>query len=144
MHWPEDVLTRVWDKVRELIRPRLKARLWAEVHDEFLRNIPYHLTCLVHQWVGDDTFLHSWMRPYSRRRLPPRLRSQCIIDTNVADTQAELVAEAWSRAEEGFVSLSDAAANATELLIVREAMESNDEVVAQAVAAEATEDEDQS
>ena len=51
---------------------------------------------------------------------------------NVADTQAEVVAEACSSAENGFDSLSGAAANAT-----REAMESNDELLAQTVSAEA-------
>ena len=36
MQWPGDVLALVWDKVRETIRPGLKARLWAEVHKELL------------------------------------------------------------------------------------------------------------
>ena len=39
MQWPQDVLALVRDKVRELIRPGLKARLWAEVHCELVFKI---------------------------------------------------------------------------------------------------------
>ena len=36
MQWPDDLLTRVWDGFREMLRPRLKARLWAQVHTELI------------------------------------------------------------------------------------------------------------
>jgi len=37
MQWPDDLLTRVWDGFREMLRPRLKARLWAQVHAELIK-----------------------------------------------------------------------------------------------------------
>ena len=46
------------------------------------------------------------------------------------------MAGGWSRAEEGFETVHGAASNATALLSARDASEHNDEMVAQAVAAE--------
>ena len=55
---------------------------------------------------------------------------------NIAETQVEAVAGGWSRAEDGFDTVQGAASNATVLLSTRDASEHNDEMVAQAVAAE--------
>ena len=49
------------------------------------------------------------------------------IAMNIAETQVEIVADCWSRAEKGFETLWGAAKNATDLLTVREAMEACDE-----------------
>jgi hypothetical protein len=36
MQWPEDILDLVWKKVRSDVLPRLKARLWRDVHYRIL------------------------------------------------------------------------------------------------------------
>ena len=69
MQWPVDLLAVVWDKVREDIRPHLKARMWAEVHDELSVNIPNHLTCLVHVWVAEKTFIRTHIAPVQDRNI---------------------------------------------------------------------------
>ena len=58
-----------------------------------------------------------------------------VIEKNIAETQVEIIASCWVRAEEGFdgpieSAMPAAAKNATDLLTVREAMEVRDELVA--------------
>ena len=59
---------------------------------------------------------------------------------NVAETQVEVVAEAWQNAEAGYDELSGglsaACKNATELVIVRQAQEANDAAIAASLQAE--------
>ena len=57
------------------------------------------------------------------------------IAINIAETQVEIVADCWSRAEKGFETLWGAAKNATDLLTVREAMEARDEQEARRLSA---------
>ena len=58
-----------------------------------------------------------------------------VIEKNIAETQVEIISNCWARAEEGFdgpieSAMPAAAKNATDLLTVREAMETRDELVA--------------
>ena len=52
---------------------------------------------------------------------------------NIAETRAEYVFNAWPRAEEGFDTWQEGYEHATDLLIVREAMEAEDEAMAMAM-----------
>ena len=52
------------------------------------------------------------------------------IAANIAKTQVEYLEEAWSRAEEGFDTYHDAAEHATDLLTVRDALETSDAAIA--------------
>ena len=57
---------------------------------------------------------------------------QAAVATNIAETQAEYVAEAWRRGEAGFETEHELFEAQTDLAMVRDAMEASDEAIAQA------------
>ena len=57
-----------------------------------------------------------------------------LIARNIAETQVEVIASCMAKAPVGFDTLTEAAKNATDLLVVREALEANDEMVARRLA----------